>query len=137
MLEKIPLTKENVQKVTVYIPYFENTDHDFFFRETYRKEETLTIYPCFYSKEVDSFIETLYNQNIIYPFDWPAWQEQAEKYFKDPNLLEQAGLDTLRRLLTIHLRKERFCEGHLGAVIKSGHILKILKRLKVILENGL
>jgi len=39
-------------------------------------------------------------------------------------------------LLTIHVRKERFCEGHLACVCESGHIVSVLKKLKQLWELG-
>ena len=29
-------------------------------------------------------------------------------------------------LLTLHVRKEKFCEGHIAAMIEAGHIRRIL-----------
>jgi hypothetical protein len=37
-------------------------------------------------------------------------------------------------LITIHVRKERFCEGHLPAVVKCGHMAALLRRLKELRE---
>ena len=37
---------------------------------------------------------------------------------------------TLLRLLTTHLRADRFCEGHLLGMFESGHIVRFLRRLK-------
>jgi len=39
-------------------------------------------------------------------------------------------VDVIRKLLTTHVRKERFCEGHLLAMFESGHIVNVLRRLK-------
>lgn len=83
-----------------------------------------------YSEEVLNFVRDLYDNNIIiYSFDWPAWQDEAEKLYDDQEALASVDLDTLRKLLTVHVRKDRFCEGHLAAVIRDGHVLAILKRL--------
>jgi len=37
-------------------------------------------------------------------------------------MLERADLETIRKLLTLHVRKERFCEGHLLGMFESGHL---------------
>ena|SRR5438105_2001504 len=63
-------------------------------------------------------------------FDWGAWQDEAIKYVQDPDLLSQADLDTLERLLTLHIRRDRFYDGHLAWAIESGHITAILRRLQ-------
>jgi hypothetical protein len=84
---------------------------------------------------VDEFIKMLHRQNIIIPFDWRSWREEAERYQKDPKAPETADLLTLRKLLTVHVRAERFTEGHLASVFESGHIIAILCRLKQIREK--
>ena len=53
----------------------------------------------------------------------------------DPSLVASARLTTCIKLITASLRYERFCDGHLGAVIKAGHITAILRRLEQ-LANG-
>jgi len=54
------------------------------------------------------------------------------KYFNNPDLLNDVGIETLQKLFTLHQRKERFCSGHFAEVIKSGHLVKMLERLKEI-----
>ena len=38
-------------------------------------------------------------------------------------------LATCIKLITGHLRSERFCDGHLHSVFESGHLTAILRRL--------
>jgi len=89
-----------------------------------------------YSPEVREFIRTLDEYGLIRPFDWGSWQNEATRYFNDPSQLDSADLETLSKLLTLHIRKERFCEGHLKHMFGSGHIVEILKRLQTISEEG-
>jgi Family of unknown function (DUF6508) len=49
---------------------------------------------------------------------------------QDPALLAQADLLTLRKLLTAHVRQDRFIEGHLAQMLENGHISAILRRLR-------
>lgn len=65
---------------------------------------------------------------FIQPFDWMNWRE-GEQLVDDPVLLRRANLQTLRKLLTAHVRADRFSEGHLAGTFESGHILMILKRM--------
>jgi len=106
------ISRENIAAVLKYIPIFEaeNINPD----------------------EIYNFMQVLYDNNIIYSFDWPAWEDEAEKLHEKPDALALSDLETLRKLLTVHVRKDRFCEGHLAGVIRDGHVLAILKRL-----NGL
>ena len=85
------------------------------------------------AKEVSEFLDALYQQGWISDtFNWPDWQESAARYLEDSSLVASADVQTIRKLLTTHARKERFCEGHFAAVIESGHIAALLRRLKKI-----
>lgn len=125
MLNNKRTTKENINKILEFLPYFESKEMGF-----YSISKTDLMYPYIYDKSVDDFEKALYDENIMIVFDWGKWQPEAEKYFNDPSLLGNADLETLRKLLTVHMRKERFCCGHLAMMIDSGHILNILKRLR-------
>jgi len=57
------------------------------------------------------------------------------KYIDNPELLESVDLLILRKLLTLHVKKERFCSGHLASVIDTGHLVKIFERLKELKTN--
>jgi len=110
------ISKENITAILKYIPIFEAEN--------------------FNPDEIYSFMQDLYDNNIIYPFDWPAWEDESQKLYKNPDALASADLETLRKLLTVHVRKDRFCEGHLAGVIRDGHVLAILKRLTSVLETA-
>ena len=127
MLDKKKVTKENILKILEFLPYFESEDHVFF-----QIDNQNLMDPYVYDGKVLDFIKTLYDENIIYSFDWVKWQPEAIEYYDSLDLLKNADLDTLRKLLTVHIRKERFCSGHLAQVIKTGHLLNILKRLNEI-----
>lgn len=85
-----------------------------------------------YDDSVDAFQKSLRDHGWIVPFDWPAWQNRAEEYVNDPKELESATPETIQKLLTTHSRKERFCEGHLAAMIECGHVAALLRRLESI-----
>ncbi len=88
-------------------------------------------FPVFlYSQPVNDFVQTLYRQGIIFVFDWTSWKERAERYIADPGSLADADLLTLRKLLTTHVRSDRFVEGHVAGVLKSGHVTDILERMQ-------
>ena len=88
-----------------------------------------------YSPEVLAFIETLYTARVLIDFDWPSWQQQALRYWEQPSRLQAARLPTLRKLLTLHVRKDRFVEGHLASMLEAGHITAILKRAAAITRD--
>jgi hypothetical protein len=85
--------------------------------------------------EVLDFVDTLYGVGWVLPFDWPEWQPTAEDLLNDPEKLEAADLVTIQKLLTVHVRKDRFCDGHLLGMLQCGHIVAILRRLKSLVDH--
>jgi len=122
------ITVQGIEKVLAFLPLFERSD-----TTLYEVRTDLSLFdPYVYSKEVGEFIEILDSEEFVTPFDWSNWQNEAAKFVEQPKLLESAELTILQKLLTTHIRKERFHSGHLAAMIDNGHILAILQRLKQI-----
>ena len=67
--------------------------------------------------------------------DWVQWQDVAVEYVDLPDKINSADVVTIKKLFTTHVRKDRFCEGHLAAMFKNGHIVALLRRLKEIRET--
>jgi hypothetical protein len=86
----------------------------------------------FFSPETLQFLKAL--DKLIVVFDWNVWHEEAARYMEHPAALAKADLLTLRKLITTHVRAERFTEGHLAAQYKNGHLVAILEQLKKIRE---
>jgi hypothetical protein len=84
---------------------------------------------CEYHPLIESLLDSFRLNHFVQIFDWVQWQPQAEPFLENILLIEQADLETCVRLITLHVRKERFCAGHVGDVIASGHISAILRRL--------
>jgi len=68
-------------------------------------------------------------------FDWTEWQQSAREFVDSPKKIEKTAATTIQKLLTTHVRADRFCEGHLAAMFENGHIVRLLRRLKAIREN--
>jgi O-acetyl-ADP-ribose deacetylase (regulator of RNase III) len=62
-------------------------------------------------------------------FDWPSWRPEAQRFVDEPARVASADATTLRRLLTLHVRAERFDEGHLSWAVREGHVAAIVERL--------
>jgi Family of unknown function (DUF6508) len=90
-----------------------------------------------YHPVVHEFLRACYDHGLIQPFNWPAWVREGRRYMNDPRLVASARLATCIKLITASIRYERFCDGHLGEVIKSGHIAAILRRLKQLTDARL
>lgn len=84
------------------------------------------------SAEVDAFIQCLYENNWVDPsFEWEAWQDQADQFAESPERLDAADAETVRKLLTLHVRKDKYCiGGYLAAMFENGHIVALLHRLR-------
>jgi hypothetical protein len=82
-----------------------------------------------------NFERACYVNNFVQSFDWGAWAREVRRYMRDPTLVRSARLTTCIKLITAHLRAERFCEGHLQGVLKSGHMIAILRRLSQLEEK--
>ena len=122
---------QQIDAILKYLPIFEKPDYQFG-----RWVEQEGQFPYFsFSPEVDEFIDALHREDVIIPFDWTIWRKEARRCQTDPEALETADLLTLRKLLTVHVRADRFAEGHLASVFESGHITAILHRLKQIREK--
>ena len=87
------------------------------------------VFPYYnYNSEVHNFLEALYENNFIQPFNWSNWDE-GKQLIDNSDLLDNASLQTLRKLLTTHVRADRFSEGHFAYMIETGHIVRILRRM--------
>jgi O-acetyl-ADP-ribose deacetylase (regulator of RNase III) len=89
-----------------------------------------------YSPEVEALQSALYAHGVVVPFDWPAWVGEAERYADRPEALAQAPLADIRKILTTHIREDRFTEGHFRHMVASGHVAAVLRRLRAIRAAG-
>ena len=88
-----------------------------------------------FDESVKEFYQVLYDNNWVMPeFGWTEWQDAAKEYVKSSDKIASADVVTVQKLFTTHVRKDRFCEGHLASMFKNGHILALLRRLKEIRE---
>jgi hypothetical protein len=125
MTEQFPQPQqEDIETTLAFIPIL--SEPDFIFGEWRTPEGQFPHYA--FSPEASRLIDALVKLIIV--FDWPAWSEEAPALMEDPAALAKADLLTLRKLITTHVRVERFNEGHLAGQFESGHLLAILYRLK-------
>jgi hypothetical protein len=127
------LSPEQIDAVLSFLPIFERED---FVPSKVAAPPGQFPYHVF-DEQLTQFHQTLYASGFVVSFDWPEWQDTARGYLEQPERLQTADLLVLRKLLTLHVRKERFCEGHLSIMIQCGHIPAILRRLKELKEAGL
>jgi uncharacterized protein len=83
----------------------------------------------------ERLVDAISEHNVIVNFDWASWEDEAQR-FHDPDVVRIASLAEVRRLLTLHVRKERFVEGHIAAMILRGHLSALLRRLSELVRAG-
>ena len=95
------------------------------FTET--KDGALTL-PCpQYNETVKSFIDLIVNQGC-----WMVGgyiPEEAKKLLMDEEAVRVATLPEIRRMFTLFVRGERFCDGWWSSMIEDGHVRRLLERL--------
>jgi O-acetyl-ADP-ribose deacetylase len=132
MDDKPTITQEGIRQVLEFLPIFEEGfEGELYEWVTFEKQNGVTQMPYVdYSPEITRFRSALGSAGFIHPYDWMAWQEEASRYLNEPDLLKTANLETLRKLFTLHVRRDRFVEGHFAEMIDTGHIRALLHRLK-------
>lgn len=76
------------------------------------------------------FVTMAHEHEWVTPFDWMEWAgtEEARRLRGDPDAVASADIDQLRRLVTMCVRRDRFCEGALLGDFQSGLITRIVRR---------
>lgn len=126
---EVSITAAQIDAILPFLDRFEATDFSVGSWKT--PEGTM---PWFESSgAVSEFQHALYGNGWVTPsFDWCKWQDTAKEYVEKPTKIETADAATIQKLFTTHVRKERFCEGHLAAMFENGHVVALLRRLKAI-----
>ena len=63
---------------------------------------------------------------------WAAgnYLQKAPELFDAPERIGCSDLEEICCALTFIVRGERFCDGHIAAMIKKGHVVRVLERLR-------
>src|ERR1700678_654598 len=83
-----------------------------------------------YHPLVEEFQQALYRHRFIRDYDWVKWTPQAKAIYNDQKRLDRASMTSCLKLLTLHARKDRFVDGHFAAMLTSGHLIAVLKRME-------
>lgn len=127
-----PVTREDLEAITAFLPIFERmAPNDFMHCEapTKRDDGSFLAVHAVYNPQVEAWIDACKEHGFFQQFKYGAWSDEAQGYEASPSLVASADLATCIKLITSHIRAERFCEGHLGDVLGSGFITAILHRL--------
>ncbi len=82
------------------------------------------------SEWASGLVQSVYDAGWCVPFDWGSWRDEAFRYVDDPALLSKADVDVITKLLTAHVRADRFSDGHLADMAERGHLKAILRRIR-------
>lgn len=130
-----PVTSEQIRAIVRFLPELETIAPENLARTIRTPEGTIVLGCVEYHPAVRRFEKACYENGFIQTFDWPAWARTARRYMRNPELVASARLSTCVKLITAHIRCERFCDGHLQVVLSSGHISAILRRLLQLAET--
>ena len=80
------------------------------------------------------FLDALNYTGFVENFDYVSWMQQRDQVNDMPeNMVEEvknADMEELRKLITMHIRIERFSEGHLQKLYEKGFFTGFFDRLE-------
>jgi hypothetical protein len=123
------ITRERIDELLAFLPVFEAPGFEPF-QGTGGGEElpdgSMTFAYPLYAEEVSAFYRAAGQACWC---DTGYQPRAAHALLQDDARLGACGLDDIRSLLTYCVRGERFCDGHLGHLIRTGRVAALLRRL--------
>lgn len=119
-------TSESVKRMLAFLPGFERGD----FKDAEQQYKESGQNP----EIVDRLLAETYKSGFVVVFDWVKWPSRAE--VDTATEIARADLLTLRKLLTAYVRADRFSGGTLSGLCSGGKVEMVLRRLKVLHEEG-
>jgi hypothetical protein len=133
--QRHPITKDKIDELLRFLPVFDVPDRSFVDRwdgGTRTESGAVTIpYPV-YPEDVTQFYR-LAGQPCWSDYDYDP--RKAAQMLKDDAVIHRATLAEIRTMLTFCVRGERFGDGLWAAMLESGKIVAILKRLRVLRDE--
>jgi len=121
-----------------FAPVFSAPGHEFARWHASSRDASgvVTLGYCALGEEASAFQQMAYDLDLVLRFDWMNWAggEEGCNLLADPSAVETADLDQLRKLLTVFIRQDRFCEGALAQAFDRGFITAICRRAAVLLR---
>ncbi len=86
------------------------------------------------------FLDALNYTGFVENFDYIAWTQQRSQMNAMPkNSMEEVknmDMDELRKLITMHIRVERFGEGHMQKLYEEGFFNEFFDRLEALNDDS-
>jgi len=132
-----PIARSDMDAVLRYLPQFEREDYGFGERVDYSEGRPgLVAVATELLPDADAFFYTLYGHGWVVSFDWPSWADRVGMdYMESLAVVSEADLPALRRLVTAHVRAERFNDGHFLHMLKAGYSTAVLRRIMELREG--
>lgn len=122
---QIALPKSENDTLVKFIDYFSQKN------QFYQITNSASLQTYNYSKEVYQFLDWLQREGLLdNELNLATFESKAKEIMNDSEYLKKINLETLKKLLTFHLRCEKFSNGHLATIIDSKHLVNCLKRLE-------
>jgi len=122
-LKRQAVSRSHIDRVTCFIPRLdaipEDKISDFHCHTKADGTVVISLEPT-YHPTIMEMMQAFRDNNFVQPFDWVKWQSAAAKFFHEPQHLPDARLSTCIKLITLHIRKDRFVGGHFGRWCGAG-----------------
>jgi hypothetical protein len=117
----------NWSKIVDYLPVFEKIDEPSEAVIQTKPDGSTAAVNYKYHEDVLAFLSTLYHEDVLVDFDWSNWQKGNAILENKQFDLTALSLLEFRKLFTLIVRQDRFCEGLIHQCIKDGMVLKSLR----------
>lgn len=133
------LIKGSIEKLTAFIPYFENANREDACHwgggEKIGENHYTASYPI-YEQNVEDFIQAVYKTNLICYNYLEVLEQHGLHGTKEMNAaIESADLELTLAILTGYVRQERFCDGLWESAVEEKTFLKLLRRLESLIGH--
>lgn len=131
--EDEPPTREDIDAVLQHLPRLrhqvESRSND--------ADAADGLYPAPFSSVVRKVVDAFLNHRFMFPFNYQPWMDEARKLEENPELLADADLDTLRKLIVVHWRQDYwdYDHTHWEFIAANGHLVALLDRLQEIADT--
>ena len=84
--------------------------------------------------EAQAFTKMAYDRGWVRSFDWPKWMRTkvGRRFITNPATITSAMANQLSKLLTSHIRGERFCNGALNGAFEFRLLIAVARRAQTL-----
>jgi hypothetical protein len=121
-------TPEQIQRVLPFI-------NDLEVQQEWRDAGRSSLFTTAEPEIVSQLRDELHNQGLVLSdFDWGNWRDGA-RIAHDLRAIASADLPLLCRMITAHVRADRFVGGHFLQVCRNGVMWAILRRIEQLVKD--